>query len=516
MGVKDNWFSFVMIAVPIGCAILAARGFKGRELVVGIDLGTTYSVVGVNQGGNVRMIANERGSFLVPSMVSFTPQGDVLVGAAAKRALTANPTRTIYNAKRFIGRQWSDASVAADQKLHDFSVVPGPDPTNASRTVPYFSIDIEGQAAPRLVSPVEVGSLVLKELLRMAAQFLGHAQVSGAVVTVPADFDAAQRAATVEAFRGAGLKVQRMLEEPTAAALAYGLNRKPDVHHVLVYDLGGGTLDVSLLFVNDGACEVIAKGGDNHLGGEDFDELLRVHLNGAIEAQTGFVMPQRGGAVDTAADAREDAEEDRLDAAAVARAAKAAGMAGQAGMAGDVMGAMMGGGGGGAPSIMSMAGGVGAGGAEEDEEDEEAAAAAAAATAAAAAAAEKPKECTVQWVKKAAEELKIALSSRGEASVTCVASRAPQPARARATVTLTRAAFEALASALFARAIVPMQRVLAETGMTTADIDEVVLVGGSSRIPYLRRKLGDLFGKRPNAHIDPDVAVAYGAARIID
>ena len=173
------------------------------------------------------------------------------------------PAHTIYNAKRFIGREWHHPSVAADQKLHAFRLVPAPDPQNASRLVPMFSVYTGGRT--RLISPEQIGSLVLGELLRMTAAFLGHTQANGAVVTVPADFGAVQRAATMAAFRGAGLKVQRVLDEPTAAAVAYGLNRKPNVHHVLVYDMGGGTLDVSLLFVQNGFCEVIAKGGDAHL-----------------------------------------------------------------------------------------------------------------------------------------------------------------------------------------------------------------------------------------------------------
>ena len=204
MGARDNWFAFFCIAVPIGCAILAARGFKGRDMVVGIDLGTTYSVVGVNQQGAVRMIANEKGRFLVPSVVTFLPNGTTLVGHAAKRMLKRYPAHTIYNAKRFIGREWHHPSVAADQKLHAFRLVPAPDPQNTSRLVPMFSVYTGGRT--RLISPEQIGSLVLGELLRMTAAFLGHKQANGAVVTVPADFDTMQRAATMSAFRGAGLK----------------------------------------------------------------------------------------------------------------------------------------------------------------------------------------------------------------------------------------------------------------------------------------------------------------------
>eukprot|EP00903_Cladosiphon_okamuranus_P019908 g18297.t1 len=273
----------VLVAVVVGtCAALAATGFRGRQTVVGIDLGTTYSVIGVNEAGKITIIPGSDGNPLLPSIVSFLENGRVAVGQDALELLERQPVNTIYGAKRFIGRKFSDSAISEEAAEHQFQIIQNGDDLSEA----WFEIKRLGH--PPAVSPQVVGSHVLGELLRRAANYLGHSQVSKAVIAVPAKFDARQRAATVETFRLAGLQVIRTLEEPTAAALAFGLHRKPNVNHILVYDLGGGTLDVSLLFVNDGSVEVLGSDGDDNLGGSDFDQcvthVLERKLQGSIVA----------------------------------------------------------------------------------------------------------------------------------------------------------------------------------------------------------------------------------------
>ncbi|CAN0098542.1 unnamed protein product, partial [Phaeothamnion confervicola] len=254
------------------CAIAASTGFRGRTTVVGIDLGTTYSVIGLLEDNKVRIVHGIDGNPLLPSVVSFLQGGGVAVGNAAIEHLALDPAHTIYGAKRFIGRDLSDAAVAVEAAEHHFGLVHRPGDLSEA----WFRIDKEGHEAA--VSPQEVGSHVIRALLQQVAADLGHEQVDKAVIAVPAKFSPRQRQATADAFRMAGLKVIRVLEEPTAAALAYDLHRQKGVDHILVYDFGGGTLDVSVLFVSDGAVEVMASEGDDYLGGSDFDQLLARRL----------------------------------------------------------------------------------------------------------------------------------------------------------------------------------------------------------------------------------------------
>ena len=262
---------------------MAFSGFRGRTSVVGIDLGTTYSVLAVRAtGGGIGKVevvpdysnAISTSSPIVPSVVYYPDgrnQNSKIVGRKAKVMIGSDPRNVIYNAKRFIGRDYNDPAVSPHAKFHAFGVVPPP-PSNA--TTPSLSGVAFQLSSSQILSPEEVGSHVVSHLLDNAKKYLGHAQITTAVVAVPAKFNAKQRRATALAFNLAGLKVARMLEEPTAAAIAYGLHRKDNVHHILVYDFGGGTLDVSVLHVSDGYVDVIGSEGDDLLGGADFDRAV--------------------------------------------------------------------------------------------------------------------------------------------------------------------------------------------------------------------------------------------------
>lgn len=259
--------SLALFAV-IASATLSAFGFRGRVHTVGIDLGTTFSVVAVKLNGTVEVIPDREGRFATPSVVSFRPDGSVLVGHDATPFLAKDPNRTIYNAKRFIGRRFSDAVVQEERSRHPFKVVAARDDDDAVR----FSTD-HGEIAPE-----DVGTHILRTLKKSAQIFLGHSQAVTTVVAVPADFGSSARKATRRAFEAAGFSVVRVIDEPTAAAVAYGLHRCSDVHHVLVFDLGGGTLDTSLIHINEGSVQVLLEDGDAHLGGEDFDASMMTLL----------------------------------------------------------------------------------------------------------------------------------------------------------------------------------------------------------------------------------------------
>jgi molecular chaperone DnaK (HSP70) len=272
-------------------AFMASTGYKGRTTVIGVDLGTTYSVVGirpVSERGapvgfdDVIIVPDAEGRILQPSNVAFLPDGEILVGHAAKKYRGKDAKHAIFNAKRFIGRHLDDEQVKHDASLFDFDVVAAPqakkehkmNPANGyfdvygTRPEAWFKIDVDGH--PKIVSPTIIGSKVVGRLAEMVSEYLGHGQVATAVIAVPAKFNVLQRQATELAFKNAGLKVMRIIEEPTAAAMAYGLLRRWDVHFILVFDFGGGTLDVSLLYVNEGSAQVIGDSGDNNLGGEFF------------------------------------------------------------------------------------------------------------------------------------------------------------------------------------------------------------------------------------------------------
>ncbi|EQC25589.1 hypothetical protein SDRG_16559 [Saprolegnia diclina VS20] len=402
---------------------LARSGYTGKEHSVGIDLGTTYSVVAVNQKGNVSVIPDASGYTLLPSIVAFKDGGEVLVGRSARQYRSQDPRHTIFNAKRFIGRAF-DAAVETEASHYEF----GLDRDEANRVC--FPLSVTGHAT-RCASPIDVGAHIVSQLKASAMRHLGHDQIYSAVIAVPASFDTDQRLATVAAFKAAGLKVANVLVEPTAAALAYGLDRKPNVHYVLVFDFGGGTLDVSLLYLQNGSFEVIDTAGDNHLGGEDLDDVLATHLVARFEALLATpALPALSSLARTS------------DASAF--------------------------------------------------------------------------PCTVSGMRGVAEKLKRDLSATPSAAASCVVEAAtPQHAAGDlATLEMTRVEWEALVAPLLSRTLSPIHEMLSGNGMAPSDVDEVVLVGGSSRIPWIQEALGALFGREPNAHIDPDVAVAVGAARL--
>ena len=268
----------VGVLLVLACAYLAHRGFRGRVNTIGVDLGTTFSVVGVNVDNQVHIVTDAQGHRLFPSVVSYLPDGVVVAAHEAAARLGDHPRDTIYNSKRFIGRSLADDGVLEYASSHPFTVR-----SVGTDVSPYGQIGFQlstlatGHATSTL-SPEAVGAEVLRHLLRVTADYLGYSQVTRAVIAVPAKFNAAQRAATGAAFAAAGLKVARVMEEPTAAAVAYQLHKKRDIHHILVYDFGGGTLDVSVLYVHKGSVEVYATDGDEELGGGDFDLQVGVSM----------------------------------------------------------------------------------------------------------------------------------------------------------------------------------------------------------------------------------------------
>ena len=366
---------------------------------VGIDLGTTNSVVAVMEGGNPTVIINSEGNRLTPSVVGFTKTGERLVGQLARRQAVLNPENTIYSAKRFIGRRYDE--VQNEIKNVPFKVVSGPN--NAVR------FDIQGKQ----YAPEEISAMVLRKLVDDAAKYLGE-KVTDAVITVPAYFNDAQRTATRDAGKIAGLNVLRIINEPTAAALAYGLDKKTS-ETVLVFDLGGGTFDVSILEVGEGVFEVKSTAGDTHLGGDDFDKRIVDWLAEEFQRDQGI-------------DLRRDRQ-------------------------------------------------------------------------------------ALQRLTEAAEKAKIELSSVVETTISLPFITADATGPKHLEMRLTRAKFEQLTADLVERCAGPVQQALADAKLTARDLDEVVLVGGSTRIPavqaLVRRMTG---GKEPNQSVNPDEVVAVGAA----
>jgi molecular chaperone DnaK len=366
---------------------------------VGIDLGTTNSVIAAMEGGQATVIANAEGSRTTPSVVGFTESGERLVGQLARRQSILNPKGTIYSAKRFIGRRFDEISEEA--KAVGFDVVPGPD--GAAR------FDVRG----KLYSPEEISALVLRKLADDAAKFLGE-KVTQAVITVPAYFNDSQRTATKDAGKIAGLDVLRIINEPTAAALAYGLDKKGH-ETVLVFDLGGGTFDVSILDVGDGVVEVRATAGDTHLGGDDFDRRLVDHLAEEFKREQGI-------------DLRNDPQ-------------------------------------------------------------------------------------ALQRLFEAAEKAKVELSSVTQTQVSLPFVTADASGPKHLTSTITRSTFEEITRDLVERCLEPVQRAMGDAKVSANDLDEVILVGGSTRIPAVQQLVRRLTGgKDPNMTVNPDEVVALGAA----
>ncbi len=385
------------------------RGGASEEPIegpcIGIDLGTTYSCVGVWRNGRVEICANDQGNRITPSYVAFCEDGSRLVGDATKNQAAQNPTNTIYDAKRLIGRKFADESVKEDASHFSFAI-------KDAKGKPQIEAEVKG--AKKQFSPEEISAMILTKMKETAEAYLGR-EVKHAVVTVPAYFNDAQRQATKDAGTIAGLKVARVINEPTAAAIAYGLDKVGDggkEENVLVFDLGGGTFDVTLLTIDNGVFEVRATSGDTHLGGEDFDQRLMAHC---VEQ---FKRKHKGM----------DVSDD-------------------------------------------------------------------------------PK--ALQRIRKQCELAKRALSSATQTTVDVDAVHQGIDL----SIPISRAKFEELCSDLFKRTLKPVARVLKDAGLKKADVDQVVLVGGSTRVPKVQSLLRDFFdGKELNQRINPDEAVAYGAA----
>jgi molecular chaperone DnaK len=366
--------------------------------LIGIDLGTTNSVVAVMEGGTPVVIPNQEGSRLTPSIVAFTKDGEILVGQVAKRQAVTNPENTVFSIKRFMGRRYDE--VQQEIKLVPYKVVKAPNGD--------VRIDIRGKQ----YSPPEISGMILRKLKEAAEAHLGE-KVTQAVITVPAYFNDSQRQATKDAGKIAGLDVARIINEPTAAALAYGLDKKAD-EQIAVYDLGGGTFDISILELGQGVFEVKATNGDTHLGGDDFDQRVIDWIADEFKKDNGV-----------------DLRRDRM---------------------------------------------------------------------------------ALQRLKEAAEKAKIELSSTLQTEINLPFITADQTGPKHLVMTLTRAKLEALVAELVERTVEPCRQAMKDAGVAAADVDEVVLVGGQTRMPKVQELVRQLFGKEAHKGVNPDEVVAVGAA----
>src|SRR5262245_5972551 len=366
--------------------------------VIGIDLGTTNSVVGVLEGSDPVVIPNQEGGRTTPSVVAFTKEGEILVGQIAKRQAITNPENTVFSIKRFMGRRFNE--VQEEIKLVPYKVVEGP--TGDVR------IEIRG----RQYSPPEISAAILRKLKEAAEAYLGET-VTQAVITVPAYFNDSQRQATKDAGKIAGLDVQRIINEPTAASLAYGLDKKKD-ERIAVYDLGGGTFDISILEIGDGVFEVNATNGDTHLGGDNFDQRIVDWIAEEFKKENGI-----------------DLRKDRM---------------------------------------------------------------------------------ALQRLREAAEKAKIELSSVLQTDINLPFITADASGPKHLVMSLTRAKLESLVADLIERTAEPTRNAMKDAGITAKDIDEVVLVGGQTRMPKVQQHVTSLFGKEPHQGVNPDEVVAVGAA----
>ena len=367
---------------------------------IGIDLGTTNSVMATIEGGEPTVIPNAEGERLTPSVVAITPSGERLVGRFARRQAITNPENTVFSVKRFMGRKFSDPAVQRDKDLIPYKLQAAPNG------------DVQVKMGDRWYSPQEVSAMILQKLKADAEAYLGD-KVDKAVVTVPAYFDNAQRDATKDAGRIAGLEVLRIINEPTASALAYGLEKKGE-EKVAVYDLGGGTYDISTLDLSEGVFQVLSTNGDTHLGGDDFDQVIIDFLADEFKKQEGI-----------------DLRKDRM---------------------------------------------------------------------------------ALQRLKEAAEKAKIELSSTQETDVNLPFITADASGPKHLNITLSRSKLEQLVNPLIDRTVPPMDSALKDASLGKGDVDEVVLVGGQTRMPAVQRKVQSFFGKEPHKGINPDEVVALGAA----
>jgi molecular chaperone DnaK len=366
--------------------------------VIGIDLGTTNSVVAVMEGGDSVVIPNQEGSRLTPSVVAFTKDGEILVGEVAKRQAITNPENTVFSIKRFMGRRYDE--VLQEIKLVPYKVVKAPNGD--------ARIDIRGKQ----YSPPEISAMILRKLKEAAEGYLGE-KVTQAVITVPAYFNDSQRQATKDAGKIAGLDVSRIINEPTAAALAYGLDKKKD-EEIAVYDLGGGTFDISILDIGQGVFEVKATNGDTHLGGDDFDQRVIDWIAEEFKKENGI-----------------DLRRDRM---------------------------------------------------------------------------------ALQRLKEGAEKAKIELSSTVQTEINLPFITADATGPKHLVLPLTRAKLEALVADLVERTVEPCRKAMKDADVTAGDVDEVVLVGGQTRMPKVQQLVTQVFGKEPHKGVNPDEVVAIGAA----
>ena len=367
--------------------------------IIGIDLGTTNSCVSVMEGNEPVVIPNAEGKRTTPSVIAFVEGGEIKVGDPAKRQAVTNPTKTIASIKRFMGNKFSESS--KELKNVAYKVVKGDNDTPR--------VDIDG----RLYTPQELSAMTLQKMKKTAEDYLGQ-DVTEAVITVPAYFNDAQRQATKEAGEIAGLKVQRIINEPTAAALAYGMDKGGSDKKIAVYDLGGGTFDISILELGDGVFEVLSTNGDTHLGGDDFDQVIIDFL------AEKFIK-------DESIDLRKD-------------------------------------------------------------------------------------PMALQRLKEAAEKAKIELSSSTQTEINLPYVTATESGPKHLVTSLTRANFEQLADDLVKRSMTPVKKALDDAGLSTSEIDEIILVGGSTRIPVIQGEVEKFFGKKPSKGVNPDEVVAVGAA----
>jgi len=366
--------------------------------VIGIDLGTTNSVVAVVEGGDPTVIANQEGNRLTPSVAAFTKEGETLVGQVAKRQAITNPENTVFSIKRFMGRRYDE--VLQEIKLVPYKVVKAPNG------------DVRVEIRGKVFSPPEISALILRKLKEAAEAHLGE-PVRQAVITVPAYFNDSQRQATKDAGAIAGLEVLRIVNEPTAAALAYGLDKKKD-ETVAVYDLGGGTFDISILEIGEGVVEVKATNGDTHLGGDDFDQRVMDWIADEFKKENGI-----------------DLRKDRM---------------------------------------------------------------------------------ALQRLKEAAEKAKCELSTTVQTEINLPFITADATGPKHLVLTLTRAKLESLVADLIERSLTPCRECMRQAGVTAGNIDEVILVGGQTRMPKVQEEVKKLFGKEPNKTVNPDEVVAVGAA----